>query len=46
MYSPHRLLLITVPGGIEDYFGQINNASGNEERHQIGERHGIHVVPE
>jgi hypothetical protein len=41
-----RLLLISVPGGIEDYFRQINNASGDEERHRIGELHGIRVVPE
>ena len=41
-----RLLLITVPGGIEDYFGQINNASGDAELHRIGELHGIRVVPE
>ena len=26
-----RLLLIVVPGGIEDYFGQINNASDEVE---------------
>jgi quercetin dioxygenase-like cupin family protein len=42
---PARLLLIAVPGGIEDYFHQINAAS-DEERHQIGERFGIRVVPE
>ena len=41
-----RLLLITVPGGIEDYFRQINNATTDEERHQIGERYRIRVVPE
>ena len=41
-----RLLLITVPGGIEDYFRQINNASSDEERHQIGEQYRIRVVPE
>jgi mannose-6-phosphate isomerase-like protein (cupin superfamily) len=41
-----RLLLITVPGGIEDYFGRINNASDDEERHQIGEQYRIRVVPE
>jgi quercetin dioxygenase-like cupin family protein len=52
---PHRfwakdqsagLLLITVPGGIEDYFRQINNAPDDEERHRIGEQYGIRVVPE
>jgi hypothetical protein len=41
-----RLLLISVRGGIEDYLRQINNASGDEERHRIGELHGIRVVPE
>ena len=44
--QPARLLLITVPGGIEDYFHQINNASDDEERHQIGEHYRIRVVPE
>jgi mannose-6-phosphate isomerase-like protein (cupin superfamily) len=41
-----RLLLITVPGGIEDYFHQINKASNDEERRQIGEQYRIRVVPE
>ena len=41
-----RLLLIAVPGGIEDYFRQISNASTDEELHQIGELYGIRVVPE
>ena len=40
-----RLLLIAVPGGIEDYFDQINNASNDVERHRIGELYGIRVVP-
>ena len=44
--QPARLLLITVPGGIEDYFRQITNASDTEDRHQIGEQPGIRVVPE
>jgi hypothetical protein len=43
---PARLLLITVPGSIEDYFREINAASGDDERTRIGERHGIRVVPE
>ena len=43
---PARLLLIAVPGGIEDYFGQINSAATGEEFHQIGERYAIRVVPE
>jgi len=34
-----------VPGGIEDYFGQINNASDDVELHRIGELYGIRVVP-
>lgn len=41
-----RLLLITVPGGIEDYFHDINTASTNDERRRIGERYGIRVVPD
>jgi mannose-6-phosphate isomerase-like protein (cupin superfamily) len=44
--QPTRLLLITVPGGIEDYFRQINNASDDQERHQIGEQYRIRVAPE
>jgi mannose-6-phosphate isomerase-like protein (cupin superfamily) len=44
--QPARLLLIVVPGGIEDSFHQINAAASDEERHQIGERFGIRVVPE
>jgi mannose-6-phosphate isomerase-like protein (cupin superfamily) len=44
--QPARLLLITVPGGIEDYFGQINNAANDEERHRIGEQHGIRLAGE
>jgi quercetin dioxygenase-like cupin family protein len=41
-----RLLLIAVPGGIEDYFHQINAAVTGDERARIGERYGIRVVPE
>jgi quercetin dioxygenase-like cupin family protein len=44
--QPAKLLLITVPGGIEDYFHQINNATTDEERDRIGEQHSIRVVPE
>jgi mannose-6-phosphate isomerase-like protein (cupin superfamily) len=40
---PARLLLIAVPGGIEDYFREINAAT-DDERHQVGERYGIRVV--
>lgn len=43
---PARLLLISVPGGIEDYFKQINNAASDAELHRIGELHGIRVVPD
>jgi hypothetical protein len=42
---PARLLLIAVPCGIEDYFREINTASGDGERTRIGERYGIRVVP-
>jgi mannose-6-phosphate isomerase-like protein (cupin superfamily) len=41
-----RLLLIAVPGGVEDYFRQINNAATDQELHQIGEQYGIRVVAE
>jgi hypothetical protein len=41
---PERLLLIAVPGGIEDYFLQINAAS-DQERRQVGERYGIPSCP-
>ena len=44
--QPAKLLLITVPGGIEDYFHQINNAATDQERDQIGEHYRIRVVPE
>ena len=44
--QPARLLLVVVPAGIEDYFRQINNATTDEEFHQIGERYDIRVVPE
>jgi hypothetical protein len=40
-----RLLLIAVPGGIQDYFREINTASADDERHRIGQRYGIRVVP-
>jgi quercetin dioxygenase-like cupin family protein len=42
---PARLLLIVVPGGIEDYFREINAAASDAERRRIGERYGIRVVP-
>ena len=43
--DPARLLLIAVPGGIEDYFREINAAGTDDERHRIGERYGIRVIP-
>ena len=41
---PARLLLIVAPAGIEDYFREINSASTDDERHQIGECFAICVV--
>jgi quercetin dioxygenase-like cupin family protein len=41
-----RLLLIAVPGSIEDYFRRINNATTEVELDQIGEQYGIRVVAE
>jgi hypothetical protein len=43
---PARLLLIAVPGGIEDYFLQINAAASDQERRQVGERYGIPSCPD
>ena len=42
---PARLLLIAVPGGIEDYFGEINATRTDDERRRVAERYGIRVVP-
>jgi hypothetical protein len=49
---PHRFWapgpparLLPVPGGIEDYFLQINAAASDQERREVGERYGIRVVP-
>ena len=44
--GPARLLLIAVPAGIEDYFREINAAASKAERVAVGQRYGIHVVPE
>ena len=41
-----RLLLIAVPGGIEDYFREISAASSDAERGRIQECYGIRRVPE
>ena len=38
------LLLIAVPGGIEHYFGEINNAVSVEEQERIGAKYDIRVV--
>jgi mannose-6-phosphate isomerase-like protein (cupin superfamily) len=37
------VLLIAVPGGIEHYFGEINNAVSVEEQERIGAKYGIRV---
>jgi hypothetical protein len=42
---PARFLLIAVPGGIEDYFHDINTASTDDERRRIGEQYDIRVFP-
>lgn len=42
---PARLLLIAVPGGIEYYFHEINTASTDDERHRIGKRYDIRMIP-
>jgi mannose-6-phosphate isomerase-like protein (cupin superfamily) len=39
-----RVLLIAVPGGIEHYFGEINNADSVAEQERIGAKYGIRVV--
>jgi mannose-6-phosphate isomerase-like protein (cupin superfamily) len=39
-----RVLLIAVPGGIEHYFGEINNAVSAAEQERIGDKYGIRVV--
>jgi hypothetical protein len=38
-------VLIAVPGGIEDYFREINAAPSDARRRRIGERYGIRVWP-
>jgi mannose-6-phosphate isomerase-like protein (cupin superfamily) len=39
-----RVLMIAVPGGIEHYFGEINNAASTAEQERIGAKYGIRVV--
>jgi hypothetical protein len=41
---PAARLLIAVPGGIEDYFHEINTASTDDERHRIGKRYDIRMI--
>lgn len=40
-----RVLLIAVPGGIEDYFREMHDARNGAERTKVQERYGIHLVP-
>lgn len=44
--GPARVLLIAVPGGIEDYFAEMHATDSDAERLRIREAHGIHQVPE
>jgi quercetin dioxygenase-like cupin family protein len=39
-----RVLMIAVPGGIEHYCGEINNAASTAEQERIGAKYGIRVV--
>jgi mannose-6-phosphate isomerase-like protein (cupin superfamily) len=39
-----RVLMIAVPGGIEHYFGEINNAASTAEQERIGATYGIRIV--
>jgi quercetin dioxygenase-like cupin family protein len=38
------VLLVAVPGGIEDYFDEINAAAGDVDLHRIQQKYGIRVV--
>ncbi len=38
------VLVIAVPGGIEDYFDEINQASDAATQELVGERYGIRVI--
>jgi mannose-6-phosphate isomerase-like protein (cupin superfamily) len=42
--SPADVLLIAVPGGIEHYFSEINNADSIGEQERIGAKYDIRVV--
>ena len=44
--EPARVLLMAVPGGIEDYFREINAATTEFAGHAVGEKYGIRVVAE
>jgi mannose-6-phosphate isomerase-like protein (cupin superfamily) len=39
-----RVLFIGVPGGIEEYFGEINQATDLTAQRQVAGKYGIHVV--
>ena len=39
-----RVLLISVPGGIEHYFGEINHAASAADQERIGAKYGIRLV--
>jgi mannose-6-phosphate isomerase-like protein (cupin superfamily) len=42
--GPVTLLLIAVPGGIEEYFRDLHRATGGREVRQIQEKYGITVL--
>ncbi len=42
---PARLVIIAVPDGIEDYFRKFIATATEDERHRVGERYRIRVVP-
>jgi mannose-6-phosphate isomerase-like protein (cupin superfamily) len=42
--DPARVLLIGVPGGLEEYFAEINQATDPATQHQLAEKYGIHTV--
>jgi mannose-6-phosphate isomerase-like protein (cupin superfamily) len=42
---PARLLVLAVPGGIEEYFAEIDAAPDDAAGRRIGERYGVGVAP-
>ncbi len=42
--GPVTLLLLAVPGGIEDYFRDLHQAAGDSEIRQVQAKYGITVV--